>query len=355
MDKGNLPFDINDFKNESPKNDAQPIQVISSQTTSVSKDTSDFNIDEFFKSILPESSVYSSDTPQPVPPVTNYGNYSSSSYSMQNSYNPNPPIMPANQYTPRPRMPTNSHYGHTPNVPQYRPHGPHIRPPPPPPPQYNPVGNYMPPLPRNRYPENTNYNSVPMVPPAPMPVSFDGGSLNEEYNPESWDAEVEWNSSADDTFNTSTPASPPHFDREGVETEAIEYIDRCGEILTSSSDVDHRQLRLPQLQILTKERFVDVDHRNLISLTGSPRQKSDKDSYSNHQSTAGWKGDVVHLTAPFIFIFFFNVFFFYNRIFVKHRMHRIHHHPYHRQQHRLINLDSTIQIIEFLRHILQNR
>lgn len=313
MDSGKLPFDINDFKSSSPdKSDPQPIQVIGSQTTSSSKaDLADFNIDEFFKSILPENNAvtsYSSNIqPQPVPPVSegytsiyanlpptsNYRRQSDIYGNQQNVYtNPTMPQPPPHQYPsqqqqqqsgpPPPRMPQNAnHYG--------RPQLPYNS-------MAQSISSYgMPPRPPPRYPPaNTNYAAHIPLPPTPIPLAFDG-NLSDEYNPESWDMEMSWNSNQTIAFNLSseTPASPPHFDQEGVDTDTIEYVDNTDEIMTSETDVDHRQLRLPNIMPISaiskeKGRALDVDHRNLISLTGSPILKVDKDDDGQL-----WKSDMV--------------------------------------------------------------
>lgn len=316
MDGGKLPFDINDFKSSSPeKSDPQPIQVIGSQT--LAKDLADFNIDEFFKSILPENNAASSYStnvpPQPVPPVSEgytsiYANLPPTSnyrrqsdiYGSQNSY-PNPP-MPQQQQYPQPsgplppRMPPANHYG--------RPQLPYNSVP-------QSISSYgMPPRPPPRYPPaNTNYAAHIPLPPAPIPLAFDG-NLSDEYNPESWDMEMSWNSNQTIAFNLSseTPTSPPHFDQEGVDTDTIEYVDNNDEIMTSETDVDHRQLRLPNMPIsaISKEkgRALDVDHRNLISLTGSPIMKSDKD---DDAAQLLWKSDMVCMMNVYNL---FSIFFF---------------------------------------------
>lgn len=303
-----MPFDINDFKSESPKSDAQPIQVIGGSSSSSKGGLTDFNIDEFFKSIMPESSSspYSSlggilggivGPPQPVPPVSdyntsmyneqptlNYGSHKSlqpqtDHYGNQNSYRP-PPMPPAaNPYSnqsqqPPPPVNSNSYNrgGQQQNVPfnqQYQQHG-----------SYHP-----PPPPRARYPTNNSSNQhMPLAPP-PLPPAFESGNLSEEYNPETWELDMTWNStsSQDDAFDQTidTPVSPPHFEREA--TNVLEFgLDSSGgssaERKTSAVDVDHR--RMPPkgggttpmgiAGNLDKPRAVDIDHRNLISLTGSP-------------------------------------------------------------------------------------
>ncbi|KAG4073751.1 hypothetical protein HA402_000975 [Bradysia odoriphaga] len=297
-DSGNLPFNINDFKTESPRTEAQAIQVIGS--SSLSKDLNEFNIDEFFKSIMPDS--YSPNPPQPVPPVSNdyslpsmYGDgphprFTSPQQPMsyrqptpQTGYRQSmPPNNPYNSSGPA-RPPPNSHYGVPPNQ------------------NFNPsfnstMSNYSHP-PRPRYPLNpSNFNNhMPLAPP-PVPPAFDG-NLSDEYNPENWDLDMSWNNSQADNFNQSieTPVSPPHFEREGRSDSVVEYIDHGhdSESVNSTSDVDHRQLRLPNVPASSikpeKVRSVDVDHRNLISLTGSPPiRKSDGEKLP----TNSWKGDM---------------------------------------------------------------
>lgn len=329
MDTAKLPFDINDFKSSSPdKSDAQPIQVIGSQMSSaISKDLDDFNIDEFFKSILhPDiNSTYTpSIPPQPVPPVSEgytsiYANLPPTSnyrrppdmYGNQNSYGSpqRPPQQQqqqqSHQYIPGggpPRMPLANHYGRPPAPNAYNPAAP----------QYNAqqppsISSYgMPPRPPPRYPPaNQNFTAHIPLPPTPVPLAFDG-NLSDEYNPESWDMEMSWNSNQNSTFNSTseTPTSPPHFDQEGVDTDTIEYVDNTGQIITSETDVDHRQLRLPNMPLSAiskdKGRVLDVDHRNLISLTGSPVQKADKNDGQQHL----WKSDTVsvnHMLCGFGF------------------------------------------------------
>lgn len=297
---GNLPFNINDFKTESPKSDAQPIQVIGS--SALAKDLNEFNIDEFFKSIMPNS--YSPNPPQPVPPVSNdysltsmYGDgprYTSPQQNMnyrppppQPGYRPPMPMPPNNPYNSAPaRPPPNSHYGVPPNQ------------------NFNPsfnstMSNYSHP-PRPRYPLNqSNFNNhMPLAPP-PVPPAFDG-NLSDEYNPENWDLDMSWNNSQSDNFNQTieTPVSPPHFEREGRSESVIEYIEHGhdSETINASRDVDHRQLRLPNAPPMTnsdKNRSVDVDHRNLISLTGSPPIRKDDGEEEAKQPSDLWKGDMV--------------------------------------------------------------
>lgn len=139
---------------------------------------------------------------------------------------------------------------------------------------------------------------MPLAPP-PVPPAFDG-NLSDEYNPENWDLDMSWNNSQTDSFNQTieTPVSPPHFEREGRSESVVEYTEHGhdSESLNPTSDVDHRQLRLPNapanLINSEKVRSADVDHRNLISLTGSPPiRKTDGDAAK--KATNLWKGDMV--------------------------------------------------------------
>lgn len=252
---------------------------------------------------MPDS--YSPNPPQPVPPVSTdyslpsiYGEGPRYTSPQQNvSFRPpappqpgyRPPMPPNNPYnSSQPRPSPNSHYGVPPN------------------PNFNPtfnstMSNYSHP-PRPRYPiiQNNFNNHMPLAPP-PIPPAFDG-NLSDEYNPENWDLDMSWSNTEADSFNQTieTPVSPPHFEREGRTESVIEYIDHGHESdsLNPTSDVDHRQLRLPKpaanLINQDKVRSVDVDHRNLISLTGSPPiRKIDVEVVAALQSTNLWKGDMV--------------------------------------------------------------
>lgn len=342
VEKGSLPFDINDFKNDSSKDssDAQPIQVIGSSASSTTTKDLDFNVDEFFKSIMPDVQPYTPNTPQPVPPVSDYAappSSSSSSYgynrpqnaynSQQNVYRP-PPPMPMQQQPPyQLRLPPpNSHFMPRLNAPfnqPYNPHGYH--------PQQQPQSQ-PPPLPqqqRPRYPmthQNTFNSHMPLVPP-PIPPAFDG-NLSDEYNPESWDIDMSWSSQSshmDDTFDqaSETPVSPPHFERKGLGSNVIEYIDPSTKMSigsgSSTGDVDHRRIPMATSNAASlsggapinkdKARVLDVDHRNLISLTGSPGPAMGKMTHDPVppplQPPNLWKGDIVSL------LFYFKLFLLY--------------------------------------------
>lgn len=242
MDGGRLPFDINDFSAASPKQSETHIQVINSQSSK-----EDFNIDEFFKTLMPDT--YTPAIPQPVPPVpSSSAGYYGSSYEQFNQYGNgngenNAPYAPPVSYAQG-------------NV---------------------PYGSNNP----------NNFNS-PITQP-PLPPSFDGQRDGDEYNPDNWN--MSWNTTQDSSFNQTmdAPHSPPHYERKGVNTNVIEYIDPSlnESHLAGASDVDLRQLMTPMnglnaLGAKDRGRLVDVDHRNLISLTGSP--KPDKDGANDGQN-----------------------------------------------------------------------
>lgn len=215
MDRGALPFDINDFGAMSPKrNEAQHIQVLNSCSV---KDT-ESSVDDFFKSIMSDS--YNRE-PQPVPPVpsssapNSYPNYTGgyNQINQYNRFNSSPASLP--------------HSGsmfplaHSYSLP-------------------NQDNCYNGPIPSS-YATTNNPNTYnnPIAPP-PLP-SFDG-NVSDEYNPDSWEMDMSWNTSQESSFNHSldAPRSPPHYERKGVNTNVIEYIDPSinENHLTGSADVD---------------------------------------------------------------------------------------------------------------------
>ncbi|XP_055546292.1 uncharacterized protein LOC129730760 isoform X2 [Wyeomyia smithii] len=108
----------------------------------------------------------------------------------------------------------------------------------------------------------------PLLPP-PAPVNLD---RSDEYN-STWDMSMTWDGPHDQSGfqNLDTPVSPPHYERKGINSNVIEYIDGANED-EPLQDVDHRQLPNMPIPAFLKDkgRLMDVDHRNLISLTGSP-------------------------------------------------------------------------------------
>lgn len=250
MDGGRLPFDINDFSVSSPKSNEAHIQVINSSSSK----ENDFNIDDFFKTLMPDTYTPAIQ-PQPVPPVANSSNYynspfqqqQNSSYDQFNQYDANASNTQSNVFSG----------------------------------ESNPYANVS-------YANNSNSFNTSVQPPLPQP-SFDSNQQNvpnEEYNPDSWEIDMSWNSSQEASFNQSMegPHSPPHYERKGINTNVIEYIEPNlnDPHLTGAGDVDHRQLILPMnglnaIGAKDRGRLIDVDHRNLISLTGSPKM-AEKDS-----------------------------------------------------------------------------
>lgn len=227
---GRLPFDINDFTAHSPKANEAHIEVLDSSAAS----TKDNDIDDFFKTLMHDTYTPAI-PPQPVPAVVSSGNYYSSSFGGQSSSG----YDQFNQY----ESGNVSFGGGDSNV----------------------QSSY------NQSYANSFNTSIPQ-PPLP-PTS------NRQDN---WgDMDMSWNSSAQDaSFNQSidAPRSPPHYERKGVNTNVIEYIEPGVDDshLAGSGDVDHRQLILPMnglnaLGAKDRGRLSDVDHRNLISLTGSPK------------------------------------------------------------------------------------
>ncbi|XP_058451522.1 uncharacterized protein LOC131430503 isoform X2 [Malaya genurostris] len=108
----------------------------------------------------------------------------------------------------------------------------------------------------------------PLLPP-PERVNLD---RSDEYN-STWDMSMTWDGPHDQSGfqNLDTPVSPPHYERKGINSNVIEYIDGVNEE-GPLQDVDHRQLPNIPIPAFMKDkgRLMDVDHRNLISLTGSP-------------------------------------------------------------------------------------
>lgn len=230
MDGGRLPFDINDFSNGSPKGNEAHIQVINSSS---GKDNENFSIDDFFKTLMHDTYTPAIPIPQPVPPAPT--DFYGARFSQQSQQQP-----PYDQFN-----------------------------------QYQPYTN-----------DANNFNNS--IQP-PLPPSYDTNQRNvsnDEYNPDSWEMDMTWNTTQDSSFNQSmdAPHSPPHYERKGVNTNVIEYIEPSADDshLAGSGDVDHRQLILPMnglnaLGAKDRGRLIDVDHRNLISLTGSPKL-TDKDT-----------------------------------------------------------------------------
>ncbi|XP_018332365.1 regulation of nuclear pre-mRNA domain-containing protein 2 isoform X2 [Agrilus planipennis] len=117
------------------------------------------------------------------------------------------------------------------------------------------------------------------IPPTNIPVTHvPSYSQNDEYNPEeepeTWDSELNWEQVPPNELDT--PESPPLYEKEGY-NDPVEYHDGQS---VRREDVDHRILPVLSAESFsTKDmklghRGKDVDHRNLISLTGSPGDSS---------------------------------------------------------------------------------
>lgn len=230
MDGGRLPFDINDFTSSSPKSNEAHIQVLD---PSASKEN---EIDDFFKTLMHDT--YTPAIPQPVPAVgTNFyrsafPSQPTSSYDQFNQYDNSNVNVSTNQFSG-----DNTSYNQS---------------------------------------YSNSFNAPITQPPLPPPRNRD----------DNWEMDMSWNANQDSSFNQSldAPRSPPHYERKGVNTNVIEYIEPGlnESHLTGAGDVDHRQLILPMnglnaLGAKDRGRLIDVDHRNLISLTGSPKL-TDKDA-----------------------------------------------------------------------------
>lgn len=268
---GNLPFDISDFRRDSPTpNTVQPIQVIGSR-----KDETE-GVNDFLKTFFPDTpnqhypasrqSVPSHTTAGSAPYVPSHSSNSSlEDYALGsvgggvdytaglNSYGvPSSVVGRGADYgLPGLGLRQNNH----PPAGMVRNYGVG--------PQYNqPMLSDYPtvrpqPVPRGQ-----------LLPP-PQPVNLD---RSDEYN-STWDMSMTWDGPQDSSGfqNLDTPVSPPHYERKGLNPNVIEYIDDVNEE-GPLQDVDHRQLPSLPMPAFMKEkgRLMDVDHRNLISLTGSP-------------------------------------------------------------------------------------
>uniref|UniRef100_A0A1B0CEI4 Dolichyl-diphosphooligosaccharide--protein glycosyltransferase subunit 2 n=1 Tax=Lutzomyia longipalpis TaxID=7200 RepID=A0A1B0CEI4_LUTLO len=254
MDSGALPFDINDFHRDSHtsrmaqqraeggRSSAQQIQVIGSHGSS--KGEVDYGgVSDIFKNIINDTSppsgyIPSLEPPQPVPPVG--GNslppyMGGSSADTETAYNPGLDLGEFN---------ADNNYGSG--------YGPNSGP--------------------------SNYAAPSIVPP-PVPPPIAQNPM-EAYGRSWGGGGHEWmgnNAATGYDHGIETPTSPPHFDRKpsAGDTGMLEYDENAES--SSAGDIDHRQLNLPsELHAVppkVKNRAVDVDHRNLISLTGSPGAK----------------------------------------------------------------------------------
>nr|XP_036675431.1 regulation of nuclear pre-mRNA domain-containing protein 2 isoform X1 [Drosophila suzukii] len=239
LDGGKLPFDINDFKRDS-KDRGSAIEVIGSRPD-----------DETY---IPSANFYKPE------PISSSDSSSIPGLGGPAEYTPNPPLFGSSsqeQYVPPPA----SHlYG----------------------------GNGI--VGGSGGQEN-QYTPAPMPPP-PLPPSLGTSSGSADDFNSTWNMSMSWTpldsslnssgASSSSYANQSTPHSPPHFERKGSSAVApIEYNEHLhsNSATLGAEDVDHRTLQLPPafdfgaklgLSKDKSRQLVDIDHRNLISLTGSP-------------------------------------------------------------------------------------
>ncbi|XP_020296538.1 uncharacterized protein LOC109861338 isoform X2 [Pseudomyrmex gracilis] len=91
-----------------------------------------------------------------------------------------------------------------------------------------------------------------------------------------------WSSRTKNKLLSETPESPPMYEKTSF-ADPVEYNEpQPQETLSTMGDVDHRVMPIPmnvenQLPAYRLMKGADVDHRNLISLTGSPANHSNAD------------------------------------------------------------------------------
>ncbi|KAH8324576.1 hypothetical protein KR074_011877 [Drosophila pseudoananassae] len=239
LDSGKLPFDINDFKRDS-KDQGSAIEVIGSRSD-----------DEGY---VPNANFYK---PEPISSSNNSSIPGLGGGSAE--YTPNPPLFGSSsqeQYVPPP--PSHMYGGNG-----------------------SAAGNGS---------QESQYAPSSMPPP-PLPPSIGSAGAGDDFN-STWNMSMSWTAldtslnssgaSSSSYTNQSTPHSPPHFERKGSAGAApIEYNEHLhtDSAALGAEDVDHRTLQLPPAFDfgaklgLSKDKtrqLVDIDHRNLISLTGSP-------------------------------------------------------------------------------------
>lgn len=284
MDGGRLPFDINDFATSSPKGNEAHIPVIDSTTSKENE------IDDFFKTLMHDTYTPAI-PPLPVPAVGTPNYYGSPFPTQQTS------TYEFSQYE-------NSNVNVSTNL-------------------FSSDAN------NSSYNQSYSgtFNASNTRPPLPSQ------STSQREN---WEMDMSWNTSQESSFNQSmdAPRSPPHYERKGINTNVIEYIepDVNDSHVAGAGDVDHRQLILPMnglnaLGAKDRGRLIDVDHRNLISLTGSPKL-TDKDA----------NGSRVDTHTMVIFFYFGSLLFefFYSKCcaFFRGLLRQIRnycHHPHHQQ------------------------
>ncbi|XP_034940360.1 uncharacterized protein [Chelonus insularis] len=148
-----------------------------------------------------------------------------------------------------------------------------------------------PPLPPPIFLDDENcYNKLPPKFPTWTPTNEEKSmnsswtSDNSDKGKNQWDGNDRWDPNDPDWSNgmrgkgpilTETPESPPLYEKSSFR-EPVQYNDPQTQepILSSAADVDHRVISIPMpTDAHLPHRLMkgaDVDHRNLISLTGSP-------------------------------------------------------------------------------------
>ncbi|XP_016964265.1 atrophin-1 isoform X2 [Drosophila biarmipes] len=239
LDGGKLPFDINDFKRDS-KDRGSAIEVIGSRSDD--------------ESYVPSANFYKPE------PISSSDSSSIPGLGGPAEYTPNPSLFGSSsqeQYIP---PPTSHLYGGNGNG----------------------GGSVV---------QENPYTPAPMPPP-PLPPSLGPSSGSTDDFNSTWNMSMSWTpldtslnssgASSSSYANQSTPHSPPHFERKANSAAApIEYNEHLhtNSVALGAEDVDHRTLQLPPafdfgaklgLSKDKSRQLVDIDHRNLISLTGSP-------------------------------------------------------------------------------------
>lgn len=103
---------------------------------------------------------------------------------------------------------------------------------------------------------------------------------------------------------SETSDSPPSYEKSNFH-ESIEYPDsQASESLVNSvTDVDHRVVPVPRPNDVHLPRLMksgDVDHRNLISLTGSPASVINSESVTSNNRI--WDSDQDYRYINYIFL-----------------------------------------------------
>ncbi|XP_066590062.1 uncharacterized protein [Prorops nasuta] len=295
--------------------EAKPIEVISSRASKNDGNNEDFNISSFLKTVLPSSDgapdpggipglgldesqidgVHSNYTHSPTTPlnsrlISNQTTILGNNCQMVHSTPLPGRNLSAESHTPSPYSSQNSQSNIT--LPFENPGNTSAVNPLPPPPLPPPIFlddencyNKLPP----KFPTWTPTNET-----VKEPAKWEEKGKN-SMNP-SWAEENDderWDSNNDNTWPnplrsksdilSETPESPPMYEKSAFR-EPVQYDEPQPPepLLSSAADVDHRIIPMPmagenQLPYRLMKN-ADVDHRNLISLTGSPANHNNSDS-----------------------------------------------------------------------------